>query len=86
MFYDVPADLVINAVMSIIGFFVTYRSISKIGPMFIKANLFGIDMNKPIHRHNDTRTLGGSDPELETENEDQAVVKPNKNNSLQIRV
>ncbi|XP_044734345.1 UDP-N-acetylglucosamine--dolichyl-phosphate N-acetylglucosaminephosphotransferase isoform X2 [Chrysoperla carnea] len=38
--------IVVNAMMSIIAYAVTIRLIPKLKPMFIKANLFGIDMNK----------------------------------------
>lgn len=38
--------ILINFFMSIIMYFLTIRLIPKIKNMFIKANLYGIDMNK----------------------------------------
>lgn len=38
--------LVINAIMSIFSYVVTVRLIPTLKEMFIKANLFGIDMSK----------------------------------------
>lgn len=38
--------IVLNAVMSIVAYIVTIRLIPKLREMFIKANLFGIDMSK----------------------------------------
>lgn len=38
--------IVINALMSIVAFSITVRLIPKVKEMFIKANLFGIDMSK----------------------------------------
>lgn len=38
--------IVINALMSIVAFSITIRLIPKLKDMFIKANLFGIDMSK----------------------------------------
>lgn len=38
--------LIIGAFMSIIAFVVTLRIIPRLKDMFIKANLFGIDMSK----------------------------------------
>lgn len=36
----------INAIMSILAYFLTLRVIPRLKDMFIKANLFGTDMNK----------------------------------------
>lgn len=38
--------IVINLIMSFVTYFVTVRLIPKLKEMFIKANLFGIDMSK----------------------------------------
>ena len=38
--------LAVNALLSVFGFLLSYRLINKLGDMFIRANLFGIDMNK----------------------------------------
>lgn len=38
--------IVINAMMSIIAYTVTIRVIPRLKSMFIKANLFGIDLSK----------------------------------------
>lgn len=40
-------SLYVNAGMSFIGFVICLNIIPKIGDMFIRANLFGIDMSKP---------------------------------------
>lgn len=39
-------ELGVNAVLSILGGLVTYRMLPKVKEMFIKANLFGIDLSK----------------------------------------
>lgn len=38
--------IVVNAIMSIIAYVITVKLIPKLREMFIKANLFGIDMSK----------------------------------------
>lgn len=38
--------LVVNLVMSVLSFYVTQRLIPNVKEMFLKANLFGYDMNK----------------------------------------
>lgn len=38
--------IVINVIMSVIAYIITVRIIPKLKDMFIKANLFGIDMSK----------------------------------------
>lgn len=38
--------IVINIIMSVITYIITVRIIPKLKDMFIKANLFGIDMSK----------------------------------------
>lgn len=38
--------LVVNLLMSIISFYLTQRLIPNLREMFLKANLFGYDMNK----------------------------------------
>lgn len=51
---DVDTDLtwkmlfpvIVNLIMSFVTYFVTVRLIPKLKDMFIKANLFGIDMSK----------------------------------------
>ena len=43
---DTFYHLLINAGMSILGFFVCLNIIPKFGDMFIRANLSGIDMSK----------------------------------------
>jgi len=40
------SNLLINAGMSVIGFLVCLNIIPKFGDMFIRANLFGIDLSK----------------------------------------
>lgn len=45
--------LAVNALLSVFGLILSYRLINKLGDMFIRANLYGIDMNKrtsPITR------------------------------------
>lgn len=44
--WKIGSPIAINFVMSVIAFFVTVRLIPKLRDMFIKANLYGIDMNK----------------------------------------
>lgn len=38
--------IIINLIMSVFAYVVTLRLIPKLRDMFIKANLFGIDMSK----------------------------------------
>ena len=38
--------ILFNSVMSVIVYFLTVRLIPRIKDMFVKANLYGIDMNK----------------------------------------
>lgn len=38
--------IIVNVIMSIVTYIVTVRIIPKLKDMFIKANLFGIDMSK----------------------------------------
>lgn len=38
--------IIVNGLMSIVAFYITVRLIPKVKDMFIKANLFGIDMSK----------------------------------------
>ena len=40
--------LAVNAMLSVFGFILSYRLINKLRDMFIKANLYGIDMNKRV--------------------------------------
>jgi hypothetical protein len=35
-----------NATMAVVGFLVTFHLIPSLGNMFIKANMFGMDLNK----------------------------------------
>ncbi|XP_014249162.1 UDP-N-acetylglucosamine--dolichyl-phosphate N-acetylglucosaminephosphotransferase [Cimex lectularius] len=44
--WDLWFPIAINIVLSVIFYFVTYRIIISVGPMFIKARLFGRDLNK----------------------------------------
>ena len=39
--------LIVNVILATAGFVVTLRLIPSLQHMFIKANLFGIDLNKP---------------------------------------
>ena len=43
----IAITLSINIVISILAYLLTIRVILKMKPMFIKARIFGIDMNKP---------------------------------------
>ena len=43
---DTIFHLLVNAGMSLVGFFVCLNIIPKFRDMFIRANLFGIDMSK----------------------------------------
>ncbi|KAF5305906.1 hypothetical protein FQR65_LT07517 [Abscondita terminalis] len=45
-FWIMRFPLVINALMSMVAYVITVRLIPKLREMFIKANLFGIDMSK----------------------------------------
>jgi len=40
-------QILINLMMSLIGFYATLKLIPKVKEVFIKANLFGIDQCKP---------------------------------------
>ena len=40
--------LAVNAMLSLFGFILSYRLINKLRDMFIKANLYGVDMNKRV--------------------------------------
>lgn len=44
--WEMCFPIVVNALMSIVAFSITIRLIPKLKDMFIKANLFGIDMSK----------------------------------------
>ena len=41
-----PIVIGINVALAAVGLLTTYHLIPKLAPMFIKANLFGIDMSK----------------------------------------
>jgi hypothetical protein len=41
-----PVAIGINTALAVGGAVLTYNLIPKLAPMFIKANLFGIDMSK----------------------------------------
>lgn len=43
---DLWLPLCVNLIMSIGSYYLTQRLIPKLRDMFLKANLFGIDMNK----------------------------------------
>ena len=43
---DIPLTLYWNGIMSIVSFFLTLRLIHGFKDMFLKANLYGIDMSK----------------------------------------
>ena len=42
-----PPPLAVSAIMSVIGFFLTERMILGAMPLFVKARISGIDLNKP---------------------------------------
>ena len=44
--WKIVLPIAINIAMSVVCFFVTVRLIPKLRDMFIKANLYGVDMNK----------------------------------------
>lgn len=44
--YTMLFPIFVNGIMSVISYFLTVRLIPKFKEMFIKGNLFGIDMNK----------------------------------------
>ncbi len=41
-----PSTVAVNAALSFVGFGVTLRLIPKLKDMFLKADVYGIDMNK----------------------------------------
>ncbi len=43
---DIMISLAVNVALSVVGYFITSSLISALGAMFIKANLFGVDMCK----------------------------------------
>ena len=44
---DILLQMVVNAMMSWAAFYATLKAIPQARPVFIRANLFGIDLCKP---------------------------------------
>ncbi|XP_005096228.1 UDP-N-acetylglucosamine--dolichyl-phosphate N-acetylglucosaminephosphotransferase isoform X1 [Aplysia californica] len=55
---DSALTIAINAGMSVVAFYVCVRVIPQFKEMFIKANLFGIDLNKPGSKEKVPEALG----------------------------